>query len=268
MSDGFFLMHRGWRDNPIFKGEFSRADAWVWLIENACWKPIKTRIKGEIVTLDRGQLSFSIRFLAETWGWSKSRVDRFLAELRSEGMIQTCSKIGTPHDQKSGQGQSIITISNYRKYQDTDREERDNSGTASGTTAGQQRDKEEQRNKETIQEGGDFPVSKPAPNGRYAFEGRVIKLNQVDFDLWKETYHAIPDLKAELLGLDLWWTQQPVEDRRKWFVRTSSSLNRKHQELLRQSQTRSDEPRDMIDVISQRRREEREYLARRGTADV
>lgn len=149
MSEGFFLMHRGWRDNPVFKGEFSRADAWVWLIETACWKPSRVRIKGATIELARGELSFSVRFLAESWGWSKSRVDRFLSDLRDEGMIGTRSKIGTATAHKPGQGQSIITICNYDKYQAPEKLERDNSGTPSGTTAGQQRDKEEQGNKET-----------------------------------------------------------------------------------------------------------------------
>ncbi len=151
-SDGFFVMHRGWRDNPIFKGEFSRGDAWIWLIENACWKPTKARIKGDNVELQRGELTFSVRFLAEKWGWSKSRVDRFLDDLRSESMIETRSKIGTGDAQKAGHGQSIITISNYCKYQGDGNSSRDNSGTTSGTTAGQQRDKEEQGNKGTIEE--------------------------------------------------------------------------------------------------------------------
>jgi hypothetical protein len=174
MSEGFFLMHRGWRNNPIFKGEFSRADAWVWLIENACWKSSRTRIKGETVTLDRGELSFSIRFLADAWGWSKSRVDRFLADLREESMIEARSKNGTVGDQKAGQGQAIITICNYRKYQDHDDGERDNNGTTSGTRAGQQRDKEEQGNKGTIEE---EPIGSPSmPETQKRAESRAVKL--------------------------------------------------------------------------------------------
>ena len=146
MAEGFIVVRRGWRDNPIFKGEFSRGEAWLWLIENACWKPSRTRVKGETITLDRGEMSFSVRFLADAWGWSKSRVDRFLADLREESMIETRSKIGTPRDQKSGhiagQGQSIIYICNYRKYQDLSANDRDNDRDNSGTTAGQRRTKE------------------------------------------------------------------------------------------------------------------------------
>ncbi len=149
MSEGWITLHRGWRENALFKGEFSRADAWVWLIENAAWKPVRVRIKGDGFELQRGELTFSVRFMAEAWGWSKSRVDRFITDLRDEGMIETRSKIGTVCDHKAGQGQSIITICNYNKYQDINEGNRDNSGTTSGTTAGQQRDKEEPLNKET-----------------------------------------------------------------------------------------------------------------------
>ncbi|MBF5091930.1 hypothetical protein F1640_18415 [Novosphingobium sp. NBM11] len=175
---GFFLMHRGWRDNPIFKGEFSRADAWVWLIEHACWQPSRVRIKGETVTLDRGELSFSVRFLADTWGWSKSRVDRFLSDLRDEDMIETRTKIGTTTDHKAGQGQSIITICNYAKYQDQGGADRDNVGTDTGTTAGQQRDNSgTNKNKGTREQrepdGSHTPQSPPAEKSKAPDAGKT-----------------------------------------------------------------------------------------------
>ncbi len=149
MSEGWISLHRGWRNNPIFRGEFSRADAWVWLIESASWKPTRTRIKGETVELARGELTFSQRFLAEKWGWSKSRVDRFIAELRQESMIETRSKIGATAGHNAGQGQCIITICNYAKYQDVAQPKRGNDSVEIGATAGQQRGKEEQGNKGT-----------------------------------------------------------------------------------------------------------------------
>jgi hypothetical protein len=156
MSEGFFLVHRGWRECPLFQGEFSRGDAWIWLIEHAAWKPAKARIKGSFVDLERGELSFSQRFLAEKWGWSKSRVDRFIADLRAEGMIETRSKIGANSDHKAGHGQSIIKLCNYEKYQARAIAERGNDEPESGASAGQQRGKEEQRN------------NKPLPNGNGA----------------------------------------------------------------------------------------------------
>lgn len=259
---GFFLMHRGWRDNEIFKGEFSRADAWVWLIENACWKPTRTRIKGDAVELQRGELTFSVRFLAKQWGWSKSRVDRFLDDLRAESMIKTRSKIGTGCDQKAGHGQSIITICNYAKYQDKESDARDNSGTNSGTCAGQQRDKEEQGNNKTNNLRGDASAQKQ--RGPYAFEGKVIKLNQADFDRWSATYHAIPDLRAELSSFDVWWVNQPEVERKRWFSRTEQNLNRKHQAAV--ANAVPGEPANFQDYFRQKRLEERELARRRAEA--
>jgi len=170
VSEGWICLHRGWRDNPIFKGEFSRADAWVWLIENACWKASRSRIKGEAVELQRGELTFSQRFLADKWGWSKSRVDRFIADLRSEGMIETRSKNGATPGHSAGQGQSIITICNYAKYQDISEVKRGNAEPDLGATAGQQRGKEEQGNQETK----DIPS--PIGDGRDAPEPLALDL--------------------------------------------------------------------------------------------
>ena len=141
---GYFLMHRGWQENPIFdREEYSRRDAWAWLIENAAWKPSRTRIKGDMIDLDRGELCFAQRFLAEKWGWSKSRVDRFLKLLAAEGMIEVRTKNGATADHAAGQGQSIICICNYEKYQASEGVERGNAEPESGATAGQQRTKEE-----------------------------------------------------------------------------------------------------------------------------
>ena len=145
---GFIAMQRDALDHPVLH-DAERFRAWFWLVANAAWRPTRSRISGQIITLKTGQLSFSIRFLAEAWGWSKSRVDRFLSELRSEGMIETCSKIGTVAGRKAGQAQSVITICNYAKYQTPANDAWDSSGTQSGTAAGQQRDKEEQGNKGT-----------------------------------------------------------------------------------------------------------------------
>lgn len=259
---GFFLMHRGWRDNEIFKGEFSRADAWVWLIENACWKPTRGRIKGQTVELDRGEMSFSQRFLAEKWGWSKSRVDRFIAELRDEGMIETRSKIGATAGHSAGQGQSILRVCNYSKYQDMSDVSRGNDDAETGATAGQQRGKEEQGNNKTNNLGGEASAKKQ--RGPYAFEGKVIKLNQADFDRWSATYHAIPDLRAELSSFDVWWVNQPEVEKKRWFSRTEQNLNRKHQAAV--ANAVPGEPANFQDYFRQKRLEERELARRRAEA--
>ncbi|MBK1842433.1 DUF1376 domain-containing protein [Azospirillum sp. YIM B02556] len=79
------------------------------------------------------------------------------------------------------------------------------------------------------QEEGQDPPGQPS---RYAFEGRVIRLNQKDLDGWRAAFHAIPDLPAELTSIDGWLSDQPAGKRRNWFNAVSGMLNRKHQELL------------------------------------
>src|SRR3546814_9317092 len=39
LMSGFYLMHRGWQEADIFaREEYSRRDAWVWLIEACCFR--------------------------------------------------------------------------------------------------------------------------------------------------------------------------------------------------------------------------------------
>ena len=65
--------------------------------------------------------------------------------------------------------------------------------------------------------------------GGYAFEGETIKLKPADYRRWQKAYPAIPDLTAELTGLDAYYTQEGVKD---WFVRTSGALTKKNAQYL------------------------------------
>lgn len=109
MSDGgFYLMHRGWQDNPVFRNEeFSRRDAFVWLIEEAAYRPTRVHASTGAIALTRGQLSHSLRFMAKAWKWDEAKVRRFLAALAKENII----------DVATDAGQTVITVCNYDKYQ-------------------------------------------------------------------------------------------------------------------------------------------------------
>lgn len=138
---GYYQMQRGWQDHDLFAGdEYSRRDAWEWLVANAAWKDTKTRIGGKSVMLKRGQLSHSIRFMAEKWGWSRSKTHRFLCDLKIETMIET----------GLGQWQDIITICNYDKFQAETKNSETIPETTSETRLGQGWDKEEEGKKERI----------------------------------------------------------------------------------------------------------------------
>lgn len=105
---GFYLMHRGWQDNPIFKDEpFTEREAWEWIIANAAWKDVRVRIKSIVVDVERGQLAASLRYMAEKWQWLEPRVRRFLGRLEKEGMIGCVADAGV----------NVVTVCNYEEYQ-------------------------------------------------------------------------------------------------------------------------------------------------------
>ena len=126
MSGTICVARALWDDPDFPKETFSEREAWMWLIAEASWKPRRWRIGNAVYDLQRGQLGASMRYLADTWGWSKSRVHRFLDRLKDRDMIGTAS----------GTAVTLITICNYDKYQFS----AGGSGTGGDEEAGQQRD--------------------------------------------------------------------------------------------------------------------------------
>ncbi len=102
---GFYLMHRGWLDHPLFIGrEYDKRSAWAHLIEMASHKN-----QGGLMV---GQLYVTYRRLATTWNWSLSRVQRFMDALQKENMIVVETRDRKP---------SLVTVCNYEFYQKPER---------------------------------------------------------------------------------------------------------------------------------------------------
>lgn len=109
-SNGYYLMARGWRENPIFKSEpYTEREGWEWLIENARYRAGRCRAGSFVVDLQRGQLCASTRFMAQAWKWSEAKVRRFLSKLKADAMI----------DAQTDAGINVITVCNYDRYQIT-----------------------------------------------------------------------------------------------------------------------------------------------------
>lgn len=225
---GHYRMQRGWMENPAFRHEpYTRAQAWCFLIEKAAWKDRIQAMGNESVSVQRGEYAASLRFLAERWKWSKSKVDTFLNRLESEKMLKrTCSKTGT----LTGTPLTVISLCNYEKYQAS----ADNGGTPTGTRPGQHRDstgtndKKEERKEEKNR-------------GPYAFEGRVIKLTESDFTRWEQAYKNIPNLRAQLESRDAWLSGQPDSAQKTWFRSTAAWLANKDADAVRARPAEGDE---------------------------
>ena len=207
---GFIKLHRGWENSPQFKNEpYCERAAWVWLLSNAAWKEIlRHGGKGNDVTIQAGQIHVSDRSLASVWGWDKKRVRRFLAKLnRSKSVSANRTTNGT-----------VLTIEKWVEYQIQ--------GPTEGPTKGPLKD----QHGTTQEEGKELKEEK---NTHYAFFGKTIRLSENDMSRWRERYHGLGDIQAELGALDDWLQGESAATQKKWFHIVSGSLNKKHQASLR-----------------------------------
>lgn len=105
----FIKIYRSAADNPLFKEKpFDRWHAFEYLLMRAQVRSETVILKGQRVKLERGQLIQGLDNLAQTFGWSRNKVRRFLQLLKDE---QIANYNGTPNG-------TLITIENYSFYQD------------------------------------------------------------------------------------------------------------------------------------------------------
>lgn len=139
LDRGYIRIPRALFDSAEWKEhrEFSRFEAILSLYEQASYTNGRyVNLKGYGVTLDRGQLITTIRILADLWNWSKSKVSRFLHEMRDSKWDSFRIKVETIN----GTSATLVTICNYDGNADELRiagtDVGTDVGTASGTTNG------------------------------------------------------------------------------------------------------------------------------------
>lgn len=110
MADkGWVAIHRSIRDHWLYqeKRVFSKYEAWLDLLMDANHQNNKFLFDGQLIEIERGQFITSIRQLCDRWGWSNSKVNRFLKMLEDDQML----------NRKSDTKKTVITIANYDFYQ-------------------------------------------------------------------------------------------------------------------------------------------------------
>ena len=104
---GWIKMFRSLQDNILWQEKpFSRGQAWVDLLLSVNHKDNVILIDGRPKKIKSGQFWTSRDKLAKRWGWSKSKVNRFLILLTDTHMV---SVSGTP----SG---TLLTVINYSNF--------------------------------------------------------------------------------------------------------------------------------------------------------
>ncbi len=127
MAAGYFLVRRGLMDSPLFRREpLTEREAYLWLVEHAAYAPRQYRIGAHVFDLERGQLAVTVRFLANRWQWSKSRVERAIAGFKTRTLIETAT----------GTVATVVTICGYDEMQDGQQASETATGTQTETAAG------------------------------------------------------------------------------------------------------------------------------------
>jgi hypothetical protein len=146
---GVFAVDRGiWSDPDFADEKFSEREAFLWLVGEAAWRPVRVRVGSATIDLARGQCAFSTRFMAEKWKWSEARVRRYLGRLREAGIIDAAADARATH----------VTIRKYDRFQrvslPTDAGNDGNAThlrrTADAPATRQRRKEEDRENKENI----------------------------------------------------------------------------------------------------------------------
>lgn len=108
MAKGWVVIYRSIMDNPLWEDKpFSRGQAWIDMILLASHKDTEFYFDGDMIPVEKGQIITSKRKLGDRWGWSNSKVNKFLNELEKVGMLI----------QKSDTKKTTIKIVKYEQYQ-------------------------------------------------------------------------------------------------------------------------------------------------------
>jgi len=95
MNVGWFRVNRKLFDNEIwFYEPFTKGQAWLDLFGNANHKEGSFEIRGNLITIQRGQIGWSEVTMAKRWKWSRNKVRRYLKWLETIQQI----KIGDTAD--------------------------------------------------------------------------------------------------------------------------------------------------------------------------
>ncbi|HDY87095.1 MAG TPA: hypothetical protein ENH82_03145 [bacterium] len=137
--EGWIRLHRKLTLKDLWLAEpFTRGQAWVDMLLLANYEDGYIRVRGNKVPIKRGQLGWSEVKLAERWEWSRNKVRRFLAELKSAQQIEQQNTFIT----------SIITVVNYELYQFSGTANDTANDTADDTAERQQKDSRRYTKKE------------------------------------------------------------------------------------------------------------------------
>jgi hypothetical protein len=127
MSDaGWIKLWRSANGHPALT-RFDEMGVWSTILMQAARQPVTVRYRNKIVSLETGQLAVSVREWAEKGDIGHKRLRAILAQFEAQGMLELDTSQGTPF--------TLITVLNYRRFQEVRK--------ANGHSLGHSRDTDE-----------------------------------------------------------------------------------------------------------------------------
>lgn len=139
--NGWIKIHKSIMAHWLWDDPFT-LKAWMDILLNANYADKKTMFDGNLITVNTGQIITSIRKLSERWGCSKEKVSKILDMFAADGMLIV----------DKNNKRTLLTVVNYRVYQNTcDTESDTESDTDKDTDSPQHKNnKEIKENKNNI----------------------------------------------------------------------------------------------------------------------
>lgn len=88
------------------KRSFSKAEAYLDLLQFAAFAPSERFVSGKLIELDEGECIASVRFLAERWGWGKDKAAQFLQLLDTRRITR----------RETRQGETVVILCRYKDW--------------------------------------------------------------------------------------------------------------------------------------------------------
>lgn len=196
-DNGFIKLSRKFFQNSYWtqKRTFSLSEAWLDLIQMARFDAEPTHIllpNGRQITIERGEIHASLRFLSLRWGWSVEKTLRYINKHMEKQEIE----------RRTEQGESILRLCNYDSYnplsntdQNTDPNS-DQNTDQTPTITNNKKDKKVKKEKE----------NKESPNGD----------EKVSFDFFWEQYHEVTGIeKTDKAAAEKHWNKLKEPEKKK-----------------------------------------------------
>ncbi len=213
---GWISLHRSiwenwvWNDKPFSKGQ-----AWIDILLMVNYEKGKAYFRDAVYDIERGQKITSEIKLADRWGWSRTKVRRFLNDLEMEQMLSV----------KRDNRKTVIEVVNYSKYQDTNTTENTSENTTDDTTDVQQKNINNNINKnnklnkyKNITIADTFPeiiVQKEVEEENIFITLPLVDKTEhlilkTDIVTWKELYPAV-NIEQEFRNMKGWLISNPTK---------------------------------------------------------